>query len=85
MSAQPEAFDTDPRMPWVTLKKYCELTGETSKSVKWKRLGGRSKDTIHLPAWTDGIEYQYDPKGQLWINLEAVQSWITQSAPPPAR
>jgi hypothetical protein len=52
---------------WIKLKKYCELSGDTSNAVHAKRKRG---------LWLDGIHCQIGPDGNLWVNLEAVEKWI---------
>lgn len=54
-------------MTWITLKKYCELTGETSNTVHQRRKNG---------IWVDGIHCKIGPNNRLWINTEEVQKWV---------
>jgi hypothetical protein len=56
-------------MKWVKLKRYCELTGETSDSVHSKRRAGHFIDNIHTKIADDG---------NLWVNLEQVEKWVEQ-------
>ena len=54
-------------MKWVKLKKYCELSGDTSNAVHAKRRKG---------IWLDGRECRVAPDGNLWINLTEVEQWV---------
>ncbi len=50
-------------MPWVKLRKYCELSGETADAVHSKRRKGM---------WADGIHCRIAGDGNLWVNLDEV-------------
>lgn len=54
-------------IPWIKLKKYCELTGETPGSVRAKRRAGH---------FIDGVHYKLGPDGNIWINQIEVTKWI---------
>jgi hypothetical protein len=54
-------------MNWVKLKKYCELSGDTSNAVHARRKKG---------LWLDGIQCRIGPDGNLWVNLAEVEKWI---------
>lgn len=56
-------------MKWVKLKKYCELSGDTSDAVHAKRRKGQYVDGVHCKVADDG---------NLWINIEAVEKWVEQ-------
>jgi len=56
-------------MRWVKLKKYCELSGDTSDSVHAKRQRGQFVDGVHCKIAGDG---------KLWVNVEAVEKWVEQ-------
>ncbi|MFV8593875.1 excisionase family protein [Ralstonia pseudosolanacearum] len=56
-------------MKWVKLKKYCELSGDTSAAVHAKRKKG---------SWLDGVHCKVAADGNLWINTEAVEKWVEQ-------
>ena len=58
-------------MRWVKLKKYCELSGETSDAVHSKRKKGQFIDDIHCKIAGDG---------NLWVNTEAVEKWVEQGS-----
>lgn len=51
---------------WVTLAKYCELSGETVGAVRKRREKGE---------WLDGRHTQLRNR-RLWVNLEAAQKWV---------
>ena len=57
-------------MKWVKLKKYCELSGDTSNAIHAKRRKGE---------WLDGIHCKIAPDGNLWINIEEVEKWVIQN------
>ena len=54
-------------MNWVKLKKYCEISGDTSNAVHAKRKRGM---------WLDGIQCKVGPDGNVWINLIEVERWV---------
>lgn len=54
---------------WVTLSRYCELTGEGHDAVrKWIRAG----------FWLDGREYR-KTRGRIKVNVEAADRWQESS------
>lgn len=54
-------------MKWVKLKKYCEISGDTSNAVHAKRKRG---------VWLDGIQCKVGPDGNIWINVIEVEQWV---------
>lgn len=54
-------------MNWVKLKKYCEISGDTSNAVHAKRKRGM---------WLDGVQCKVGPDGNIWINLVEVERWV---------
>jgi hypothetical protein len=54
-------------MKWVKLKKYCEISGDTSNAVHAKRKRGM---------WLDGIQCKVGPDGNIWINVIEVERWV---------
>lgn len=56
------------QLAWVKLAKYCELSGETPDAVKKKRSSGK---------FLDGVHSRIAPDGNIWINLEEVEKWVT--------
>ncbi|MDQ5884572.1 MAG: hypothetical protein QG556_912 [Pseudomonadota bacterium] len=52
---------------WVKLKKYCQVSGDTSNAVHAKRKRGM---------WLDGVQCKIGPDGNIWINLEEVEKWV---------
>ena len=57
-------------MHWVKLNKYCELSGDTRDAVHAKRRRG---------IWRDEQHCRIGPDGNLWVNTEEVEKWITGS------
>ncbi|WP_082219392.1 hypothetical protein [Massilia sp. NR 4-1] len=53
-------------VPWVKLKKYEELTGDTASSVHARRRAGKWQDGVHCKVVDDN----------LWVNLAAAESWV---------
>lgn len=51
---------------WVKLSKYVELTGDSVDAVQARRKAGK---------WLDGRHCKM-VDGRLWVDLEAVQSWV---------
>lgn len=58
-------------MNWVKLKRYCELSGDTSDAVHAKRRKG---------VFVDGVHCKVGPDGNLWVNIAAVEQWITSAS-----
>lgn len=54
-------------MNWVKLKKYCQISGDTSNAVHAKRKRGM---------WLDGVQCKIGPDGNIWINLVEVEKWV---------
>ncbi len=54
-------------MRWIKLKKYCEISGDTSNAVHAKRKRGM---------WLDGVQCKVGPDGNIWINLVEVERWV---------
>ncbi|RUR14020.1 excisionase [Legionella septentrionalis] len=52
---------------WVKLKKYCQISGDTSNAVHAKRKRGM---------WLDGVQCKIGPDGNIWINLVEVEKWV---------
>ena len=59
--------ETKEAIVWVTLTKYCELTGETDESVRTRR-----KRRI----WKDGKQSRIGPNGNIWVNVKEAQQWV---------
>jgi len=57
---------------WVKLKHYCEQTGDTSDAVHAKRRKGQ---------FIDGVHTKIAPDGNLWVNVEAVNRWVSGEQP----
>ena len=55
------------QLNWVTVKRYCELSGETEKAVESKR------QTEH---WIKGVHWVLSPDNRVRINLEKVEEWV---------
>jgi len=54
-------------MKWVTLKKYCDMSGETEMTVKKRRQKG---------VWADGKQCKIGPNGKIWVNPQEVDKWV---------
>ena len=52
---------------WVKLKKYSQLTGDTSSAVHARR---------HKGQWIDGRHTMLAPDKKIWVNLEEAQKWV---------
>ena len=52
---------------WVTLKRYCEMTGETRAAVHTRVASGN---------WVRGVQYSAPDGGAAWVNLAAVEEWL---------
>lgn len=68
---------------WITLTKYCEISGETRQSVHVRVATGK---------WQRGVHYSRPDGGSSWINVPAVLAWLgvdveeataPEEAPPP--
>lgn len=55
----------------VTLKRYCEITGDTPYAVHNRRRRG---------IWVDGIHCHVKSRRRLWINVAAVNLWVKGAA-----
>lgn len=51
---------------WVTLAKYCELTGESGNAVHARRRRGD---------WIEGVHCRVN-QGKVWVHLERAQRWV---------
>lgn len=58
---------------WVTLSRYCEITGETRQAVHVRVTTGR---------WQRGVHYSRPDGGNAWINVHAVLQWVQNMTPP---
>jgi hypothetical protein len=54
-------------MKWIRLSKYLQDSGESRATFYRLRDEGELLETIH---------YQYDPRQRVWVNLEAMASWV---------
>lgn len=54
-------------LKWIRLKKYCELSGDSTDAVHTRRKKGK---------WLDGVQCRIAPDGNLWVNLEEVDKWV---------
>lgn len=52
---------------YVTLKKFCELTGDTPEAVRARRKKG---------IWQDGNQSIIAPDGKIRVNMDAVDKWV---------
>jgi len=52
---------------WVTVEKYCELSGDSRQSVYNRRSRG---------VWHDGLHCRKVPTVGLMVNVEEVEKWI---------
>lgn len=59
-----------PHDVWMAAPKYYDLTGETKDSIRNLRRKG---------AWLEGVHYQYDPMGRMWVNYTEAMKWIGAS------
>ncbi len=64
-----ELKEVESRLPYMSMKGYCEEAKTTYHTVYGKIRSGK---------WQEGREYFYDPDGKLWIILEGANSWLTQ-------
>jgi hypothetical protein len=54
-------------MKWIKLKRYCEVTGDTSDAVQKKVSRG---------IWREGTHIKTAPDGARWVNTEEVDAWV---------
>jgi hypothetical protein len=52
--------------PWVRMKRYCEMYGDTPDAVHERRRRGK---------WIDGVHCQ-KVDGNVWVNILEVRKWI---------
>ena len=55
-------------MKLVTIKKFSEISGYTAKAVYSK---------ISRGDWLMDVHWQKAPDGRIFINLKAIERWIT--------
>lgn len=68
-NAQNEQISSDTSgayIPVITLRRYCEITGETTQAVHDRRRKGE---------WEDG-KHCHIKRGRLWIDVLEVASWV---------
>jgi hypothetical protein len=53
-------------IPVITLRRYCEITGETAQAVHDRRRKGD---------WVDG-KHCYMKRRRLWIDVSGVATWV---------
>lgn len=56
---------------YVTIKKFCEMTGYTEEAVKSKRRDG---------VWLEGRVWIKAPDGRILIDLEGFERWVESGA-----
>lgn len=61
--------DTASRTPWVTIKKFVELTGYSEDAVRAK---------IKTGVWRQGEHLAKAPDGRILMNLQAYNRWVEQ-------
>lgn len=54
-------------MKWITLKRFCEISGYSPKAIYNKKDRG---------IWTKNIHWRKAPDKKIFINPEAIDSWI---------
>ena len=59
------------RARYVTIDKFCELTGYTEDAVKSK---------IKRGDWLEGAIHEKAPDGRRLIDLEGYESWVRQAS-----
>jgi hypothetical protein len=57
-------------MQWVTLKKYCQDSGETPEAVRKRRQKG---------IWLDGLHTKVRNR-RLWVNTKAAEQWVLKDS-----
>jgi hypothetical protein len=57
---------TGVNIPVITLRRYCEITGETAQAVHDRRRKGE---------WEDG-KHCHIKRGRLWIDVPEVANWV---------
>jgi hypothetical protein len=57
-------------MQWVTLKKYCQESGETPEAVRKRRQKG---------IWLDGFHTKVRNR-RLWVNTKAAEQWVLKGS-----
>ncbi len=56
---------------WVTIKRFCDLTGDTPDAVNSR---------IYKGVWPEGVIWIKDPLGRRKINLEEYDKWVESAA-----
>jgi len=69
VNAQNEQISNDTSgayIPVITLRRYCDITGETTQAVHDRRRKGE---------WVDG-KHCHIKRGRLWIDVPEVANWV---------
>lgn len=62
-----DSFKIAPFMKWITLKRFCEISGYTAKAIYNKKDRG---------IWLKNIHWRIAPDKKIFINPQAIDSWI---------
>jgi hypothetical protein len=57
-------------IPVITLRRYCDITGETAQAVHDRRRKGE---------WVDG-KHCHMKRGRLWIDVPGIANWVRSEA-----
>jgi hypothetical protein len=57
-------------IPVITLRRYCDNTGETAQAVHDRRRKGE---------WVDG-KHCHMKRGRLWIDVPGIANWVRSEA-----
>ena len=60
---------------WITLARYCEISGETRAAVHTRVSDGH---------WQRGVHYVAPDGGAAWVNTDAIRDWIVGDTAAPA-
>ncbi|MFK0571202.1 excisionase family protein [Endozoicomonas sp.] len=58
-------------MEWVKTNKYYEISGDTKNAFYQK---------IRRGMLLEGVHYKKAEDGRIWVNLKAVEKWVSDSS-----
>ena len=64
----PTASELVVQLEWIRVAVYCKLSGDTRNAVAARRRRRQ---------WVNGHHCQVGPDGNLWVNVAAVNAWVS--------
>lgn len=67
--------DQDTVRGWITLKRYCEVSGDSRQAVHLRVRAGK---------WQRGVHFTVPDGSGAWVNIPAVINWLREGLDLPA-